>query len=171
MAYPRHKELLFTVLKRERSLKLTASIIMLFGGAVFMWLMLNSAYNRLAVLCALVSMTLLIFGFKFLYDTIDSWHPHNTTIWEIIKNRPRDIVWVYTELTETLPYGVKVTGKGTIFFKMIDRKEISLSVPAKYLKPLSESLNPVLPHATFGYTSERAQWYVASPDFLIRYGE
>lgn len=165
----RHFQLLRMVLNRERRLRLLATVIMLGSGAIFIWLMFCAVNTRLAIVCAVTSMALLSLGFKFLYETMTFWQAEHTTIWQLLKNRPQEIVWVYSELTETSPYGVKISNSGLLFFKLINGEQITLSVPAKYLHEFSSALNPALPHATFGYTDERAQWYIASPELLIRY--
>lgn len=160
--------LLYLMLRRERNLKLLATVIMLVGGAVFIVLMYRTQTVNLSVVCAVAAMTLMLLGFKFLYETLIVWQPKQHPVWLQITKKPKDIVWVYTQIVATSPYGLEVSGHGIMYLKLLNRTELSISVPRKQLRPLSESLNPVLPHATFGYSVERAQWYVADPSFLIR---
>ncbi len=160
--------LLYFILRRERNLKLLATLIMLIGGVVFIVLMYRTQTANLGLVCALAAMTLMLLGFKFLYETIIVWQPKQHPVWLQITKKPKDIVWVYTQIVATSPYGLEVSGHGIMYLKLLNRTELSISVPRKQLRPLSESLNPLLPHATFGYSVERAQWYVADPSFLIR---
>ncbi len=160
--------LLEKILIRERNLKLLAASILLAGGLVFVVLMCFSKTVKLCLVCALATLVLLVLGFKFLYETLTVWQPHRHPVWLQIKENPKQIVWVYSKDVQTSPYGLEVSGHAVMFFKLLDKNELSISVPRKKARALSESLNPVLPHATFGYTLERAQWYVADPSFLIR---
>ncbi len=160
--------LLERVLTRERNLKLLAAMILLAGGLVFLVLMCFSNTVKLSLVCALAGLTLLILGVKFLYETLTVWQPHRHPVWLQITKNPEQIVWVYSKDVQTSPYGLEVSGHAVMFFKLVNKSELSISVPRKQAHALSESLNPVLPHATFGYTLERAQWYTADPTFLIQ---
>ena len=55
-----------------------------------------------------------------------------------------------------------------VYFKLIDGDEITLSIPEKELNTLMKELNRRLPHATFGYTKDREQWFMAEPALLLR---
>ncbi|MEO1435341.1 MAG: hypothetical protein AAFV80_07370, partial [Bacteroidota bacterium] len=78
------------------------------------------------------------------------------------------IVWVFSVITVSSPYGVTVFSMGNFYIKLIDRDEICLSAPPATLKALSTALNPVLPHASFGFTEEKEQWYRVDPALLYR---
>jgi len=158
--------LLEHILIRERNLKLLAATILLVGGLAFVVLMCFSDTVKLSLVCALAALVLLVLGFKFLYETLVVWQPHRHPVWLQITKNPKQIVWVYSKDVQTSPYGLEVSGHAVMFFKLLDKSELSISVPRKQAHALSESLNPVLPHATFGYTVERAQWYVADPALL-----
>ena len=160
--------LLEQILIRERNLKLLATVILLSGGIAFLVLMCFSDTVKLCLVCALAALTLLIVGFKFLYETLVVWQTHKHPIWLQITQNPEQIVWVYSKDVQTSPYGLEVSGHTVMFFKMLNKSELSLSVPRKKSRLLSESLNVALPDTTFGYTIERAQWYMADPSLLIR---
>ena len=160
--------LLHHILHRERNLKLLATALMLSGGGAFIVLMYRTNTVRLGLVCALAAMTLMVLGFKFLYDTIVVWQPQQHPVWRQVTQNPQDIVWIYTKVVATSPYGLELTGHAVMYFKLIDRSELSISVPRKHAHTLSESLNTRLPHSTFGYSIERAQWYVADPYLLVR---
>jgi len=160
--------LLHRILHRERNLKLLATTLMLAGGAGCIMLMYRTNTAKLGLVCALAAMTLIVLGFKFLYDTIVVWQPQQHPVWQQVTQNPQDIVWIYAKIVATSPYGLEVTGHAVMYFKLIDGSELSIGVPRKHARTLSESLNPTLPHATFGYSVERAQWYVADPYLLVR---
>jgi hypothetical protein len=52
--------------------------------------------------------------------------------------------------------------------KLRDGDDISVSLSTDDLKAISKYLNDLLPHATFGYTKDREQWFMASPLMLLR---
>ncbi len=158
--------LLERILIRERNLKLLAAAIMLAGGLTFAVLMCFSGTVKLSLVCALAGLTLLVLGVKFLYETLVVWQARRHPVWLQITENPKQIVWVYSKDVQTSPYGLEVSGHTVMFFKLLNKNELSISVPRKQAQALSESLNPLLPHATFGYTVERAQWYVADPSLL-----
>lgn len=149
-------------------MKLLAATIMLAGALFFVVLMAFTNTVKLCLVCALAGLTLFILGFKFLYETLAIWQPHRHPVWIQITKNPQQIVWVYSKDVQTSPYGLEVSGHAVMFFKLLDKNELSISVPRKQAQALSESLNSVLPHVTFGYTVERAQWYAADPSFLIQ---
>jgi len=160
--------LLERILIRERNLKLLAATIMLGGALFFVVLMTFTNTVKLCLVCALAGLILFILGFKFLYETLVVWQPRRHPVWLQITKNPQQIVWVYSKDVQTSPYGLEVSGHTVMFFKLLNKSELSISVPRKQARALSESLNPVLPHATFGYTLERAQWYTADPYLLTR---
>ena len=86
---------------------------------------------------------------------------------KLLKNK-EDIVWVYSILTQRMPFGLQINRQAILYFKLIDSNEITLTVPEKDLSDISLFLNQHLPHASFGYTQERAQWYMANPALLLR---
>jgi|GEM_PF-776099 len=160
--------LLYHALRRERHLKLLATMLMLFGGITFMVLIFLANTVSLSLVCALASMSLIVLGFKFLYETLTVWQTEKHPLWQQVTQDPKDIVWVYSKVVETSPYGLQVSGHAVMYFKLIDGGEWNISVSRRQVQALSESLNTVLPHATFGYSVERAQWYVADPHLLTR---
>lgn len=86
-------------------------------------------------------------------------------IW-LLKNQSHAIVWIYSVKTERLPFGFKLSKSTTLYFKLSDGSEISVNVPPRNLKVISRYLNRLLPHATFGYSHNRAQWFQIHPDML-----
>lgn len=74
-----------------------------------------------------------------------------------LRDNPQDIVWVYSVVTDRMPFGFKVASLGTLY--LVDR---SGDVHCFGMKPVdlrlvTKTLNRVLPHAEFGYTPEREQ--------------
>ena len=87
---------------------------------------------------------------------------------KLLLNSPTKIVWVYSILTQRMPFGLQTTRQAVLYIKKLDGDEISLEVEEKDLPKIMEYLNQRLPHASFGYTPERAQWYLAEPALLLQ---
>jgi hypothetical protein len=71
----------------------------------------------------------------------------------------REIVWIYSVRTQTMPFGLYLWERGTMYFKLLDGSEIVLSLPADQLKMVSKFLGRLLPHAAIGYSKERMEQY------------
>lgn len=86
----------------------------------------------------------------------------------VIHEQPEQIVWIYSVVVERMPFGVYFFRTATLFFKMADGTELSVNLPQQHLRTVSRYLNRLLPHATFGYTSDRDYSYRISPERLRR---
>jgi hypothetical protein len=86
-------------------------------------------------------------------------------IW-FLQNQPHAIVWVYSVKTDRLPFGFQLFSSTTLYFKLSNGDEITVSLRPQKLKVISKFLNRLLPHASFGYSHDRAQWYHVHPDML-----
>ena len=96
------------------------------------------------------------------------WKPDQMPLWSTLQYTPQHIVWVYTVITQRMPFGFEIVQSGLIYFKLDNGEDYSVSVAAKDLKLISRTLNRLLPHATFGYSSEKANIYDIDPKQLIR---
>ena len=104
----------------------------------------------------------------FLKSTVDDWNKEQTAFMDLLTKQPQKIVWVYTIITQRMPFGLEWSKSGTIYFKLINGEELTVTMPAKHITFVSRSLNKLLPHATFGFTKDREQWYMASPEMLLK---
>ena len=82
------------------------------------------------------------------------------TYWrEVLHERPGEIRWVYSQVTERAPFGLNLLRQG-ILYLVDDRGEFNaFSLRANDLKLVTKTLNRVLPEAEFGYTEERELRY------------
>ncbi|MEN0002906.1 MAG: hypothetical protein AAF798_02135 [Bacteroidota bacterium] len=80
--------------------------------------------------------------------------------------QPEDVVWVYSLITQRMPFGFHFIDSGILYFKLSDGDELSVSVPSHQLKLISKTLNRVLPHAAFGYSEEREHRFRHNPNTL-----
>jgi len=150
-------------IRRELRLKLLASLCLLASGAGLCFFFFDRN-----VLLTIVGLAGIVLGLRFTYQFVTMWHEDDTPLMRLLKFEPQQIVWVYSVVTERLPFGFQFSKSGTLYFKLRDGDEHSVSMSAKDLKRVSEMLNRLLPHATFGYSRDREQWFMAAPELLLR---
>lgn len=80
-------------------------------------------------------------------------------LYHLLLEEPQDVVWVYSMITERLPFGLSFSSSAIVYLIEKDGDEFSVSVPANKVKLVVRTLNRVLPTAEFGYTEEREQKY------------
>lgn len=166
------KEKLFThpgmqvlqkALRREMWQQKLAAGILLFFGLSMLYVFFQNNY-----ILSIIGLTASVLGVKYVYQTNLVAKVEDTTLMQLLQNQPRHIVWVYTLVTERLPFGFQIGSSGTIYFKLINGDEISVALSAKKLKLVSRTLNRILPHASFGYSEEKNQRFNTDPAMLLK---
>ncbi len=150
-------------LKREIRLKLIASVaLLLFGELLCIFaFQLNGAI-------VIVGIVLTVLGIKYTRDALLNRNVDKTLLLQLLTNAPKKIVWVYSIVTQRMPFGLEFSKNATIYFKLIDGDEITLSMTEKETENVLKMLNLKLPHATFGFTKDREQWFMADPAMLYK---
>jgi len=93
--------------------------------------------------------------------------PDHHPLFQILREEPERIIWVYGMATQWMPFGIEVQKSGLLYIKLIDGKDFCLSLPHDKLKLVSRTLRRVLPQAVFGYNPERAEQYRVDPKGLL----
>lgn len=150
-------------LRREHRLKVVCAAGLLLLGLVFLY-----AFFTKSIILTAFGLLCSVLGLRFLYGLIANWNVANSRLMTLLHFHPKEIVWVYSVITEQLPFGFQLLRNGTLYFKLRDGDDISVSLSTDDLKAVSKYLNGLLPHATFGYTKDREQWFMASPLMLLR---
>ncbi|MEL6718390.1 MAG: hypothetical protein AAFP82_06725, partial [Bacteroidota bacterium] len=119
-------------------------------------------------LLAVVGLISLLFAVQFGYQYFRYPDVKQMPLFLLLKRKPQSIVWVYSVVTERMPFGFKVNHNALMYFKLIDRDSICLAVPSERAEIISSGLNHLLPHATFGYSEDKEQLYLAAPEMLLR---
>lgn len=158
---------LFSVLKKERNLNLCYGGMFILAGLSTAFF-LGAVNLPLMILLILLMIVLILVGFKFLLEAFQNWDVINHRLFQLLERNPKKIVWVYSIHTELAPFGISVFNSGELFFKLDDGNQIIVNSAPSKLKTVSQELNAFLPHATFGYSEERDQWYSASPFLLLK---
>lgn len=149
--------------KRENTL-----ILLALGLFLLLSLALVVLFYRKSIVLVSVVLIVIILGMKWFWNRLKVYFQDELPLANLLEKEPRRIVWVYSMITQRMPFGFQINQSGTMYFKLIDGDELSVSLPAKDLKIISEALNTYLPHATFGYTKEREQWFLAHPAMLLK---
>lgn len=150
-------------LRREHRLKVLCAVGLLLLGLTFV-----SAFFAKSIILSVFGLICAVLGLRFLTHLISNWSVANSRLMILLHFHPKEIVWVYAVVTEQLPFGFQLLRNGTLYFKLRDGDDISVSLSTDDLKAVSKYLNGLLPHATFGYTKDREQWFMASPLMLLK---
>lgn len=148
---------------RELRSKLLASAALLLFGCT-----LCTAFFSANIPLTVIGLVCAVLGLRHTAYFLANLRVERTPLMQLIKHQPGQIVWVYSVVTEWLPFGLQAGRNATLYIKLLDGDEITLALPQKHLKLVSHLLNRLLPHASFGYTKDREQWYLASPALLLQ---
>ena len=149
--------------QKENILILLASVILIGIGTLIVWSFLEEN-----IFLVIIGFSITILGIYFAFLRIAVLMNDEYPITTVLLKKPRKVVWVYSVVTQRMPFGFVINHSGTMYFKLIDGSEMTLSLPAEELKSISEMLNYHLPHATFGYSKEKEQWFLAHPEMLLK---
>ncbi len=149
--------------KRENVLILVALSCISLIGVAFCFLF----YNR-SIILMLLTICVTILCILQLIKRFQVVIYEEMPLKKLLLKEPQKVVWVYSMVTQRMPFGFQINQSGTMYFKLIDGNEITLSLPVSELKGISEMLNYHLPHASFGYSKEKEQWYLAHPAMLMK---
>ena len=148
----------------ERNTKLVIALLVLSFGV---WA-INYNFKHNSWFLAIVALTSIVTSIRLFVNVFKHWKVNQAPLMFLLNNQPTSIVWVYSIVTVRLPFGVQYARKGTMYFKLEDGDDITIRLLEKDIPNIAKYLNKRLPHATFGYTDEREQWYMANPLLLIR---
>lgn len=152
-------------LRRERNQKLIAGVAAL---ALGIGLASRFPFKPHEWFLGILMLALLVVGILIIVKLIRNWELDQMELIRLLKYEPMEIVWVYSIQTSRLPFGIQLQEECTMYFKLMNRDFIEIKLPKSKIKMVSEVLNVVLPHATFGYSVDNAQWYVANPALLLK---
>lgn len=164
MAAFKHIEIipyLIHCLEKEKNLRLF-SFSSVLGIGIFILFFFGSQHTALII----ISMMLIITSIKFLRDTINAGKPKYDPLIQTLSFHPEKVVWFYTLKIDNMPFGIQLFSHGRLIFKLVDGSELSLSIPCKDIIPITSILRDMLPHATFGFSSENQQFFDIDPLLL-----
>ena len=94
--------------------------------------------------------------------------PEKSKLWLYLRDRPQEVVWIYSTVTEIMPFGVALFSRTHLVFNTLDGEKIYLQISLSKRKLLIVWLRRLLPQATFGYSAEREERFFKNPGQLIR---
>ena len=156
-------EIIRKALRRDIHLKLLASVAMLLFGE----LLCIYAFQLNGAL-VIVGIVLTVLGIKYTRDALLGRNVEETPLMVALEKEPKKIVWIYSVVTQRMPFGLEFSKDATIYFKLIDGDEITLGMAENSANYVLKMLNLKLPHATFGYSKDKEQWYMADPAMLYK---
>ncbi len=140
--------------------------VIICGGSLVVgaWLIVHYLPQAVLVGVGVGAIVIGLLGWYRAYELYPPRHP----LWRLLGTQSRRIVWVYGVDTHYMPFGLQTWRMGLMYFHLDDGTEWSVQLPATKLRMVSRFLNRMLPHATFGYTPQRAVRYAARPEALRR---
>ena len=163
MATNHPKQLFIRCLRREKAAKALAFFILLLLGLVLFQFAINTS-----IILLIFSTIIIIPGAYLLIQQVPYWFGRPHPLKELVEFESENIVWVYAQVIQRMPYGIETARTCTIYFKLIDAREWSIRMPEAEWKIVGPWLQQQLPHATFGFNIEKEQWYAADPAMLYR---
>jgi hypothetical protein len=110
----------------------------------------------------------LVVGILIIVKLIQNWELEKMELIRLLRYEPTEIVWVYSIQTNRLPFGIQLQHDCAMYLKLMNRDFIEIKLAKSKIKLVSQELNKILPHATFGYSLDNAQWYLANPALLLK---
>ena len=150
-------------IRRELYIQLLLYVVLLSFGLFVSGYFFNSH----ALLC-FVGLFFSFLGFFYCIRTLQHWGVHRHPIIQFIYEQPEQIVWVYTVVTQRMPYGFVTSNYGLLYLKLLNGEDLCVSIPGRRLRLVSHCLHRLLPHATFGYSPNKEQLYRINPEMLVQ---
>lgn len=155
------------LLQREsmQKMKLLSGLLAVFLVVLFIHFQLVSNIVTLRLL----GLALLLMGGAMLWLINQIWQQLRAglpKIEQIIRSQPQQIVWIYSIEFAFAPAGIHLYTRGTLTLGLTNGERHTLYGSGKEVVAAKRYLAKHLPQATFGYTREREQWYMASPLLL-----
>lgn len=153
-------------LRRDQLLKLIIGAFMIVVGV---WIASNiESYFTSIIMLGGGAFLLVFYGVILVKTGFTFINVNGHPLYQLLQEKPKKIVWVYSILTVHQPFGFQLFKRGTLYFKLSDREVFEIYLKEKEILPFTESLTDMLPHASFGYTKEREEWYETEPLLLLQ---
>ncbi len=161
-------ELIISSLRRTRRMYLIATAVTL-PTALFMLILapLSGESTGIVATSMAFGAVFLVTGVLLIRMLAAHWRPERAPLMNVLRDRPRDIVWIYVEEITSRAAGVAVRKYHTIKIALADNKLFTLAVKAADKDRVLAILADYAPQATFGYSRERQKMFKRSPRSLI----
>jgi hypothetical protein len=160
--------LLKKALYKERLQKIILFLLLIFFALSMAILTVIKQNQTIIQLTAVSSLITFLISVLFLRDILRQWNLNKNEILQLIHIAPQNIVWVYDVKVNLMPFGIIVNSYTTLFFRLLNGNFRQIRVSEKCIEKIYIALEIQLPHASFGYSQEKEQWYMANPALLYR---
>jgi hypothetical protein len=158
--------ILVRAIRREVFFQIVATNLLLVFGFVLILLQFDKS-----TFLTIIGLGAVILSARLLWQNFPAFILYNHPLYRLLHERPEEVVWVYSLVTQRMPFGLELFSAGVLYFHSIDGSHESVALSAKKLKLVSKFLNRLLPQATFGFSEDRQQQYSIDPFMLKRSSE
>ena len=137
------------------------------GGLGFSWATYIATESTFTI-SVILSMILWTVALRFSYSIWREWQIERSPLLVLLHQSPQLFVWIYMIRVEVMPFGVQFWNEDTLVFKLSNRSELQIRATSREIDRIRATLLILLPHATFGYSKEKEQWYMANPAMLLK---
>lgn len=155
--------LLKKAILREVYFQIAATGLLLLFGLTLLLLQLNGS-----IFLSVIGLGTMVFSGFFIYKSIPALDLEMHPLYRTLMDEPEQIVWVYSLATQRMPFGLEIFKSGIVYLYLADGGHYSVSLPVRKLKLACKFLSRLLPHASVGYTPERAEKFQFNPKLLKR---
>jgi len=158
--------ILVRAIRREVLFQIVATNLLLVFGFVLTLFQFDKS-----TFLTIIGLGAVVLSARLLWQNFPAFILYNHPLYLLLHERPEEVVWVYSLVTQRMPFGLELFSAGVLYFHSIDGSHESVALSAKKLKLVSKFLNRLLPHATFGFSEDRQQQYSIDPFMLKRSSE
>lgn len=155
------------VLQYERRQKLLVTLISFIGS----WGLASCAYWGRAETMGLFSVLAIaafLVGLRLMRDIRRERDWRKAPVYRLLHEHPQLFVWIYPLQVQFMPAGIRLRERKILLLRLVNRDELQLRGSVEDINCIEAMLLQMLPHATFGYSPERDQWYAVDPYLLWR---
>lgn len=152
----------------DRNYQIVVAIILLIAALALLFFVPISTDIGALISVYVLSGILFLLACVFLMEAYKKRVPEKQIVLRYLEFDPKQIVWVYSYVIETMPFGIRFMRMSTIYFYFKNGKYTTIRVKDAACDRLMKELEDKLPHASFGFTNEKEQLYKANPEMLYR---
>lgn len=160
--HPAMQALWKALLKEQQTLVITGALLAM-GSLAWLWLgWLDWAWRLLG------SSILLALAGNCLYEIRKEWKKGQPVIWQTLQEMPQQVVWVYSGANTISFLGLYEVTRTNLCIALDTGKLYTIRVPNHQVRVIIRTLHRIVPHASFGFSSDRQESFRRNPVSLRR---
>lgn len=152
----------------DRNYQLIIGFVLTLSALALLFFVPSSADIGAKISVYVLSGILFLLSILFYKEAYKKAQLDKQPVLQYIEFDPRQIVWVYSYVIETMPFGIRFMKMHTVYFYFKNGKYTTIRVNSDVHNKLMSDLKDRLPHASFGFTSEKEQLYSVNPNLLYQ---